>query len=89
MDRSDNFHGAHCLLSPHGPLHGQMHLHDGQEQSCRSKPIRDGGGGGMIASRRRKAKERYIELGSIGRKIRLSTFGLLLLFCQLIKIQLH
>ena len=33
MDRRDNFHGAHRLLSPHGPLHGQVHLHDEQQQS--------------------------------------------------------
>ena len=33
MDRRDNFHGAHRLLSPHGPLHGQVHLHDKQQQS--------------------------------------------------------
>ena len=58
MDRSDNVHGAHRLLRPHGPLHGQVHLHDGQEQPYRSKPIRDGGRGG-IESRMRQAKENY------------------------------
>ena len=56
MDRSDNFHGAHRLLRPLGPLHGQVHLHDGQEQPYRSKPIRDGGGGDI---RMRQAKENY------------------------------